>query len=101
MSVVLAVAAALAVYRVTRLLVADKAFEWFRLQVERWFGTDSAPAYLVECFWCASMWLAWPIVAAVVVWPDNRAVQVVVFGLAASAITGQLGAREPTDEGDE
>lgn len=89
---------ALAVHRVTRLLVADKITEPLRqrLGVTRdgtyrpWLG------YLVTCPWCVGMWVAaagvpaaallpWPWIA----WPALAA--------ACSTVTGLLAAREGSD----
>jgi hypothetical protein len=79
---------ALATYRLTRLVTADRIAEPVRnWVVERnpgWAG------YLVTCDWCLSIWVApWPAVAAVL-WPDNRAVLAALLALSASAVTGLL-----------
>jgi hypothetical protein len=47
-----------AVLRIVRFLNADVLAEPFRAWVERTFGVDSKPAYLVTCPWCASIWVA-------------------------------------------
>lgn len=89
---------ALAVHRVTRLLVADKITEPLRLKLgvtrdgkyRPWLG------YLVTCPWCVGLWLSiaavlaaaflpWPWVA----WPALTA--------ASSSVTGLLAAREGGD----
>jgi hypothetical protein len=93
---------ALAVHRTTRLLVTDEITRPARAAVHRWVERRAAPragartaaalGYLIECPWCASVWvaagmvtaaaLAWPVVA----WPYAVA--------AASSITGLLADRE-------
>ncbi len=77
----------LATYRLTRLVTADRIMDWLRAAVESrsgWLG------YLVTCDWCLSIWLAPPLVWAMVVHGDNRAVFVGLVALAASAVTGIL-----------
>jgi hypothetical protein len=51
-----------AVLRVTRFLNADVLAEPLRSAVERKWGDDSKPAYLMTCPWCASIWVAAAIV---------------------------------------
>lgn len=85
MTALLIIVAALATYRVTRLVTADKITEALRERVtSRWLG------YLVQCDWCLSIWFAPLPSLAVVLWPDNRAVLVVLVALALSAVTGLL-----------
>ena len=83
MTALLVAVAALATYRLTRLVTADKITEPLRERVtSRWLG------YLVQCDWCLSIWVApWPALA-VVLWPDNRVVMVALIALALSAVTG-------------
>lgn len=76
----------LATYRLTRLVTADSISLPLRIRLE------SRPfiGALVSCSWCLSVWLS-PVVAAVaVLWPENRAVWVVLLALSASAVTGML-----------
>ena len=81
----------LATYRLTRLVTADRVTDWFRAWAER---SNATLGYLVTCDWCLSIWVApWPALA-VVVWPGNRAVLIVLVGLAASAGTGLLSLAE-------
>jgi hypothetical protein len=85
MTALLFIIAGLATYRVTRLVTADKITEALRQRVtSKWLG------YLVQCDWCLSIWLAPAPALAVVLWPDNRAVLVVLVALALSAVTGLL-----------
>jgi hypothetical protein len=53
-----------AVARLTRLLNSDVLAAPFRTRVERRFGSGSRVAYLMTCPWCASIWIAPPVVAA-------------------------------------
>lgn len=76
-----------AVFRLTRLVTTDLIMHRFRAWCERrslWLG------YLAECPYCASIWLSGPVIAPIVLWPDNRAVQIVIVALAASTFTGLL-----------
>jgi hypothetical protein len=85
MTALLFIIAGLATYRVTRLITADKITEALRQRVtSKWLG------YLVQCDWCLSIWLAPAPALAVILWPDNRAVLVVLVALALSAVTGLL-----------
>jgi len=84
MTALLFVVAALATYRVTRLVTADKITEPLRVFAQRrqWTG------YLAQCDWCLSIWVAPGPALCVVLWPDNRAVLVGLLALAFSAVTG-------------
>ena len=78
---------ALAVYRATRLVTADKITEPFRVAVDsrsKWAG------YLVTCDWCLSVWLAPWFTAVMIRWPESRAVWAVCGFLAVSAVVGLL-----------
>jgi hypothetical protein len=78
---------ALATYRLTRLVTADRIMDWLRAWVE---GRSAWAGYLVTCDWCLSIWLAPPLVWAMVVHGDNPAVFIGLVALAASAVTGIL-----------
>lgn len=85
MTALLLIISGLATYRVTRLVTADKITETLRQRVKsKWLG------YLVQCDWCLSIWLGPAPALAVVMWPENRAVLVVLVALALSAVTGLL-----------
>jgi hypothetical protein len=81
----------LAVYRLTRLVTADRIMDWFRAWVEARSGWA---AYLVTCDWCLSIWVAPPVVWVGMVWGELLAVRVVFGALAASALTGLLSLSE-------
>lgn len=95
--VLLVVLICLAVYRVTRLLVAD-AFppiaagrEW----VERRFGEGSSIAYLVNCPWCTSVYVAVAVVAAVDLGTEHPVPVPGLLVAVASAVAGLIAAVEP------
>jgi hypothetical protein len=50
----------LAVARVTRLITADQILLPLRRWVVNKFGEESAITYLLHCYWCASIWVAFP-----------------------------------------
>lgn len=81
----------LAVYRLTRLVTADRIMDWFRAWVEARSGWAG---YLVTCDWCLSIWVAPPVVFAGIVWGELLPVRVVFGALAASALTGLLSVAE-------
>lgn len=87
------VVAALAVARLTRLLVSDKITVGFRQWVVRKWGADSMLSYLVHCPWCMSIWVAIPIMPVAVIFP-NRWVVAVLAIPAASYVVGCLANRE-------
>lgn len=60
------------VARVTRFITADTLAAPIRSWVVRRFGPESRPANLIECPWCASIWIAFP-VAAIAYWHGHRA----------------------------
>jgi hypothetical protein len=86
----LVVVTVLAVARLTRLVTVDYLLHPLRERVAARFGPDGNVAYLVSCPWCLSVWLAGPVVAVAVAWPDNRVVQAVMVALAASHVAGLL-----------
>lgn len=86
MTALLFLIAALATYRLVRLVTADKITEPIRAFAERrrWSG------YLAQCDWCLSIWVAPGPAAAVVLWHDNRVVLIGLVALAFSAVTGLI-----------
>jgi hypothetical protein len=82
---------ALATYRLTRLMTADRITEPLR----SWIETRSATAgYLVTCDWCLSIWIApWPALLLVVA-PDAPLVRWGLSLLAFSALTGLMSLAE-------
>lgn len=55
------IVAALAVSRITRLLVDDRLTDGYRRWVVKRWGEDSKASYLAHCPWCTSIWVALPI----------------------------------------
>jgi len=80
----------LAVYRLTRLLVADKITERPRMALAD--AASGRLAYFVTCPWCVSVWVAAAWVALVLLAPSVALVAGVV--LAASAAAGLLSSWE-------
>lgn len=94
--------AALAVARLTRLVVEDKLTERPRDAVGLWLANRGQVMllYLVGCSWCASMWIAPPVLAVAYLVGDNPVVFVGLASLAASYVTGRLAGGDPdTDPG--
>lgn len=114
----LAVLTCLAVYRVTRLLVADKLLEKPRLRLYRWAVLRTVPwaktpedralvlgnvasgatreplaAYMLTCPWCVSVWLGGLVVLVEVLCGANVPYPLLLWP-ATSAVTGLLASRE-------
>lgn len=86
--VVSLIVAALAVARITRLLVEDKVMVGFRQWVVKKWGPESWPAYFIHCPWCTSFWVGIPfVVAALYPYPWIIAI---MAPFAFSMITGLL-----------
>jgi hypothetical protein len=79
----------LAVVRVTRFVVSDKLSEPMRMWFMRRFGDESKITYLVHCFWCTSIWVGAPIVAAAFIL-DHWVTYAVFTWLTASYAAGML-----------
>lgn len=92
--VVVMVVAALAVARLSMLVVDDQLMLRFRQWVVKRWGEDSLPAYLVHCNWCTSMWLAMPIMPAAILLTVGVSIASVTLSLvaipAASLIAGLI-----------
>lgn len=92
----LALLAALTVYRVARLVTADTITEPARKWVEAkavaeggrklWIKLDD----LVVCPWCVSVWAGAVVAPVTVWWGDNRVILAGLLALAASAVAGLL-----------
>lgn len=87
MTALTVVLVALATYRVTRLVTADRITEPVRAWAER---RGARVGYLATCDWCLSVWVAPAPAAVAVALPGNRVVLGVLVALAASAVTGLL-----------
>lgn len=88
------VVAALAVTRLSMLIVDDQLLLPLRRRVVKKWGEDSLAAYLVHCNWCTSMWLAMPIMPASVLAVTGITAQGIVLSLlcvpAASLVAGLI-----------
>jgi hypothetical protein len=83
-----------AIMRLTRLVTADYITKPIRERLAKRWGEDSKRAYLIECDYCASFYVA-PVVATVVVlWPDNRVILIGLIALTASFLAGIVAAHE-------
>lgn len=85
-----AVVTALAVARVTRLIVADYITAKPRQRLVLRWGVHSMRSYLITCPWCMSLWVA-AVAAPVAFWfGDTAWYQVPALGLALSQTVGIL-----------
>jgi len=90
-SVLAWVLAALAVWRVTLLVVADELTRPLReLVLRRWDG--GRLEYLLSCPWCASVWVGPVVIGSGMAWGDGWAWQLGAGTLGFSALTGWLSA---------
>lgn len=87
------VVAALAVARLTRLVVSDKITVSLRQYIVRKFGPNSLASQLFHCSWCMSVWISVPIMPVAVLFP-NRWVIAILAIPAASYLAGFLANRE-------
>jgi len=81
-----------AVFRLSWLITADKITEPVRDWIARTYDPDSMPAYLVQCLWCTSIWITWPLAILAWLFTDGTLFQWALAALTASAITGGVGA---------
>jgi len=94
----LLVVAALAGFRLTRLLTADFLFGPVRAWADR---RGERLGYLASCDWCSSIWLVPLPVAAIFLWPSNRLVVALLVWLAGSAVVGLVATWERSKLPDE
>lgn len=82
---------ALAVYRLSRLIIEDTILEIPRNWIWKRFGVQSGVGYLLTCYWCTSFWVASLVVTCFIIVP----IPTIAVGLilALSAIAGILAAR--------
>lgn len=97
LSLVIAIAlslpvAALAVYRVSRLLIEDTIFETPREKFFNRFPPESTKiGYLFTCYWCTSIWLATLVTIGFILVPS--VMLIICFPFAVSAIVGLISER--------
>lgn len=89
MLIVSLVVAALAVTRLTRLVVDDQITIGFRRWIFNKLGEDHSVSYLITCPWCSSVWIAAMVMPVATLWP-NRWVIGALSIPAASLIAGRL-----------
>lgn len=84
--------AALATYRLTRLVIEDTITESVRLWIWQRYGLDSFVGGLIDCAWCASIWVGTAV--SLLLWTTGAATLSLagwlLLPLAFSAITGIL-----------
>lgn len=86
------VVAALAVARITRLLVEDRVTVRWRQWIIKRYGPDSTPSYLVHCPWCMSIYISIPIMPIAVLFPYPWVIAILAVP-AASMLAGMLNDR--------
>lgn len=79
---------ALAVYRLTRLVVEDEILDKVRNLVWKRYGALTGIGYLITCYWCTSFWVSSLVVVLYIIVPVP--VTAVALILALSAITGLI-----------
>lgn len=83
---------ALAAFRITRLITADRIFDSLREKIWNKFPPNRVNiGYLITCDWCTSIWVAPIVIFSYLLVPS--VVFVVSLVLATSAVVGFLAAR--------
>jgi hypothetical protein len=93
MLIIALVVSALAVARLTRLLVEDQLTVGYRRWVVNKWGEKSMAAYLAHCPWCTSVWVAVPVMPVAVLFPNQWVIAVLAIP-AASHVTGLFADRK-------
>ena len=99
MPLLITILALMSVGRLARLLTVDRIAEPLR----DWIGGVTRDDlgnvlnvkrdeldYLVQCPWCASMYLAVPVMIPAALWPDSTIVLIVLLVLSGSLVAGLL-----------
>lgn len=79
---------ALAVYRITRLIVQDQVLDKVRVAIWKRHNSSSGIGYLITCYWCTSFWVSSLVVISYIIVPVP--VTAIALVLALSAITGLI-----------
>lgn len=79
-----------ATWRVTLLIVADEITRGPRCWLLDRLNPDKHVAYLLTCPWCASTWVAIPVVGSGLAWSTGWGWQLATGALTASVVTGWL-----------
>ena len=77
---------ALAVYRVSRLIIQDEITDGPREWIFSKINPNGKIAYLLTCYWCVSFWVAIPLAILYITAPDGM--MVAGLPLAGSAVAG-------------
>lgn len=89
MQILALIVGALAVTRLSMLIVDDRLTLSFKRWVIGKWGEESLPAYWVFCNWCVSIWFAIPIMPIAALWPNKWVIAALSIP-AASLIAGLL-----------
>jgi hypothetical protein len=84
------VLAALAVYRLTLLVVADEITAPPRDWLLARLNPEGRAAFLLSCAWCAACWIAPPVVGSGLAWSDGWGWQLAAGSFAFSGVAGFL-----------
>lgn len=76
--------------RVVRFLNSDVLAQGLRDAVDRRFGDSSKAAYLISCPWCASPYVAAPVMAAAYYVGEHPAFIIAAAAATASYLTGLI-----------
>lgn len=90
MDTVTLIIAALATYRITRLITTDRLTEAPRHWIIRRLPAESLVSYLLVCNWCSSVYAGAAVAGAWWAWGDTVAYTAVTVALALSAAAGFL-----------
>lgn len=82
---------ALAVYRLSRLVVEDTVLEPVRTAVWKKFPPSHMVGYWFTCYWCTSIWFATLVVISYMIIPGPTTVVSLILAL--SSVAGIIAAR--------
>jgi len=82
---------ALAVYRLSRLIIEDTVTERLRNAVWRRYNPSHGVGYLITCYWCTGFWVASLLVLLFIIVPVPTIAASLVLAL--SALAGIIAAR--------
>lgn len=76
---------ALAVFRISRLIIEDQIFEWLRERIWKKFPPHTWLGYLITCYWCLSIWFSLAFAICYTIVPVATAFVALPFALSAVA----------------
>lgn len=82
---------ALAVYRISRLIIVDVVFEKIRDKIWDKYPPSHGVGYLITCYWCTSIWVASVVTICYTMVPTVTVYICLPFAL--SAVAGLIAAR--------